>query len=154
MLRYRDRADVGYLEVEEGWKGLSREPLTPSRIGRYEGRLTPRQIWTVDRVLGPLLTQHGYERNSPDPGPIQWRSGYWVERIGQRVLRSMGIYRPLLDEQAVLARRDELFEKKRAAGEGPDAPARPDGRSPGHVPPGTDAKRQLPDTLTAGRRCR
>jgi hypothetical protein len=135
MLRYRDRAESGYLEVEEGWKGMTREPLTPSRIGRYESRLSPRQIWTVDYVLGPRLTRYGYERNSPDPGPIPWRCGYWAERIRQGALRRMGIFRPLLDEQAVLAHRHELVEQKRAARNGPGA------------------KEQRPDTFTAGSHC-
>ena len=115
MLRYGDRAATGYLEVEEGWKGMTREPLTPSRIGRYEGRLTPRQIWTVDHALGRLLTQYGYERNSPNPGSIRWRCGFWAERFYRGLLRSVGIFLPLLDEEAVLARRNELLEKKGAA---------------------------------------
>jgi hypothetical protein len=125
MLRYRERAEIGYLQVEEGWKGLTREPLTASRIGRYEGRLTPRQIWTVDFVLGPRLARYGYERRSPERAPIAWQCGYWAERIQQAALRRLGIYRPLLDERAVLAHRDALVAQGRASGDGPAAPRRP-----------------------------
>lgn len=119
MLRYGARAEEGFLEVEEGWKGLTRQPLTHSRIGRHEERLTPRQIWTVDHVLGPRLARYGYARRSPQPGPMAWRCGYWAERVQQGLLRRIGIFRPLLDERAVLARRAELLERKREAGAGP-----------------------------------
>jgi len=114
MLKYEDKAQAGYLEVEESWKGMTRKALTSSRIGAYAGRMTPRQIWTVERLLGPLLTEHGYERNFLDRAPIRWRSGFWAERLYRALLRSMGIRRLLLDEQAVLARRNDLVEQKRA----------------------------------------
>ena len=114
MLKYEDRAQDGYLEVEEGWKGMTRKPLTPSRIGKYAGQLTPRQIWTVEHMLGPLLTLHGYEPHSPNPGSIRWRSAFWAERIYRKLLRSTGIQGQLLDEQVILARRNELVKQKRA----------------------------------------
>jgi sulfotransferase family protein len=113
MLKYEDRKESGYLEVEEEWKGLTRKPLTQSRIGRYAGRLTPRQIWTVESVLGPLLTRRGYEPSLPHPGPVHWRGGLFAERAYRGVLRSFGIRNPLLNEQAILARRNELVEKKK-----------------------------------------
>lgn len=115
MLKYEGHAKDGYLEVEEGWKGMTRKPLTPSRIGRYADRLTPRQVWTVEQVLGPLMTRHGYDRNFPSAGSIRWQSAFWAERAYRGFLRSVGIQRPLLDEQAVLARRNELVERKRSA---------------------------------------
>lgn len=136
MLRYRDREEIGYVEVEEDWKGMTRQPLTTTRIGRYERRLTPRQIWTVDHVLGSWLTRYGYERHSPDPGPIQWRCGYWAGRLEQAARRRLRLFQPILDERAVLARRNELVRQKRATQEGraatgrhPDA-LRPESESP------------------------
>jgi hypothetical protein len=54
MLRYARREDAGYLEVEESWKGLTRQELTRARVGRYRGRLTPRQVWTVERLESVL----------------------------------------------------------------------------------------------------
>jgi hypothetical protein len=114
MLRYETGAATGYLEVEEAWKGMTRQALTPSRIGRYASRLTPQQIWTIERMLGPLLGRHGYERDSRDPIPLRWRSAFWGERLYRGLLWSVGIGRPLLDEQAVMARRKELLERRAA----------------------------------------
>lgn len=114
MLKYEGHAQAGYLEVEEGWKGMTKKGLTSSRIGSYAGRMTPRQIWTVEHLLGPLLTEHGYERSFPDPAPVGWRSAFWAERLYRGLLRSIGIRRPLLDEQAVLARRNDLAQRKSA----------------------------------------
>lgn len=115
MLRYEEHAASGYLEVEEVWKGMTRQQLTPSRIGRYASRLTPRQIWTMEHALGPLFAQLGYARDSRDPGPLRWRSVFWAERLYRGLLWSVGIGRPLLDEQAVLARRNELFARRSAS---------------------------------------
>jgi hypothetical protein len=125
MLKYEDRKESGYLEVEEEWKGLTRKPLTSSRIGRYAGRLTPRQIWTVESILGPQLTRLGYEPDSRHPGPIRWRGGLFAERAYRALLRTIGIQNPLLNEQAVLARRNELVEQRKQP-----AAVKPETRSP------------------------
>jgi hypothetical protein len=116
MLEFRRREDPGYLEVEKGWKGLTEEPLTTSRIGRFSSRLSPRQVWTVERMLGPLLPAHGYEAVSPARVPLAWSAAFWEERIRRKALRTLGVRPPLLDEQAVLARRNELV---RARGDHP-----------------------------------
>ena len=114
MLRYQEEAASTYLEVEEGWKGMTRRGLTPSRIGRYAGRLTPRQVWTVERMLGGLLASHGYESTARRPAPLHWEAAFWGQRLYERLLWSMGIGRPLLDEEAVIARRNELVAQRRA----------------------------------------
>jgi hypothetical protein len=110
MLKYGSHAKDGYMEVEEVWKGMTREPLTPSRIGRHTDRLSPRQIWTVEQVLGPLLIRCGYRRNGTGRS-MRWQCGFWLERLQRRFLYSVGIRNTLLDEQAVLARRNELVER-------------------------------------------
>jgi sulfotransferase family protein len=115
MLRHQEAASTGFLEVEEGWKGMTRESLTSSRIGRYAAKLDPRQIWMVERTLGDALRGHGYEPTARHPGPLHWRAAFWGERLYRGVLWSvLGIGRPLLDEEAVLARRNELFAQRRA----------------------------------------
>jgi sulfotransferase family protein len=112
MLGYRDRRDAGYLEVEDSYKGMSREAVTSSRIGRYAARLTPRQIWTVERMLGERLTGYGYERTSSPSVPLSWKGGFWAERIYRKVLRSIRTPGSLLDERALLQRRNELVRQR------------------------------------------
>ena len=48
MLRFYERRERGFLEVEEDWKGLTLMPLTKSRVGVYRERLTSREIRTVE----------------------------------------------------------------------------------------------------------
>ena len=120
MLQFAKREDVGYLEVEEGWKGMTRQDLTRARVGRYRGRLTPRQIWTVERRLKSMLPQLGYALASPAPAPIHWHGLLWAERFYRRALRTLGVRQGLLDEQAVLSRRNSLVaarEKRPETGE-------------------------------------
>jgi hypothetical protein len=119
MLQYARREDAGYLEVEESWKGLTRQDLTRARVGRYRGRLTPRQVWIVERRLESVLPGLGYAPPSPAPAPIHWHGLFWAERIYRKALRSLGVRRGLLDEQTVLSRRNELVaarEKRSEAG--------------------------------------
>jgi hypothetical protein len=104
MLQFGNREDAGYLDVEEPWKGLTRQGLTRARVGRYRTRLTPRQIWTVERRLGSILPQLGYERSSAAAAPISWHGTWWAERIYRKALFTLGVRRGLLDEQAVLSR--------------------------------------------------
>lgn len=112
MLDYRDRQDAGYLEVEGSWKGMSREAVTSSRIGRYAAEMTPRQIWTVERMLGQRLKKYGYEGTSSTWAPLSWPCGFWAERIYRRALRSIRTARPFFDEDAVLRRRNELVKQR------------------------------------------
>lgn len=111
MLEFGKREDPGYLEVEKEFKGMTQEALTSSRIGRYAANMTPRQIWMVERMLGPLLAEHGYERASRPRAPAIWHGAFWGEQLYRKALRTFGIQRPLLDEQAVLARRNELVKR-------------------------------------------
>lgn len=115
MLDYRDRRDAGYLEVEGSWKGMSREALTSSRIGRYAARMTPRQTWIVERMLGERLTKYGYEKTRSTSAPLSWRGAFWAERIYRKVLRSIRPPAPLLDERAILQRRNELVKQRGAS---------------------------------------
>jgi len=117
MLRFAERGDVGYLEVEEGWKGLTRQELTRARVGRYRDRLTPRQVWTVERRLESVLPRLGYAQVS-SRAPIHWHGLLWAERLYRKALHTLGVRRGLLDEQTVLARRNTLVA---ARGKRPEA---------------------------------
>jgi hypothetical protein len=108
MLRYAQRADAGYLAVEEEWKGSTRQELTRDRVGRYRESLTPRQAWTVETRLAPLLAELGYAPASPARAPLQWRGLLLAERAWRKTLFTLGVRRPLLDERTVLSRRDAL----------------------------------------------
>lgn len=108
MLRFDKREDAGYLAVEEAWKGGTRQELTRDRVGRYQGRLTPRQVWTVERKLASLLEALGYEPTAPDSVPIHWHGLFWAERVYLKALITIGVRRPLLDERSVLSRRNTL----------------------------------------------
>jgi sulfotransferase family protein len=113
MLQFAQREEVGYLEVEEDWKGMTRQELTRARVGRYRARLTPRQVWTVERRLGSVLPQIGYEPTSTAPAPIHWHGLLWAERFYRKALRTLGLQRWMLDEQAVLSRRNRLLAARR-----------------------------------------
>jgi hypothetical protein len=120
MLRFAVREDTGYLEVEEGWKGLTRQELTRKRVGRYRARLTPRQIWTIERRLAASLPRLGYEASSPASVPLTWHVLLWGERLYRKALHTVGVRRDLLDEQAVRSRRDQQARERglsREAGE-------------------------------------
>jgi hypothetical protein len=120
MLEFAKREEVGYLEVEEEWKGMTRQELTRARIGRYRGRLTPRQVWTVERRLESVLPQIGYEPVSTAPPPIHWHCLLWAERLYRKALRTLGVPRWMLDEQTLLSRRNALVAargKRPATGE-------------------------------------
>lgn len=125
MLQFAEREDAGYLEVEEGWKGLTRAELTRDRVGRYRGRLTPRQVWTVEKRLESVLPPLGYARSSTVPVPAHWHGLLWVERFYRKAQRkaqlALGVRRGLLDEQTVLSRRNTLVaarEKRPQTGRG------------------------------------
>lgn len=113
MLRHDEREDQGFLEVEAEWKGLTNQALTDSRIGRYARKLTPRQIWTVERLLGPMLGQYGYAPSGVGAGSPAWKAAFWGERIWRKALRTLGARPSLLDEAAVMARRNQLIGERR-----------------------------------------
>jgi len=108
MLQFARREDAGYLEVEEGWKGSTRQELTRARVGRYQARLTPRQVWTIERRLRALLPALGYAPTAPARVPPHWHALLWAERMYRKALLTVGVRRPLLDERTVLSRRNTL----------------------------------------------
>jgi len=108
MLCYTEREDRGYLPVEEEWKGMTQKELTRERIGRHESVLSPRQTWTVERMVGDFLDHYGY--SSASESRISWHCRFWIERVYRKMLRITGRGLPLLDEQSVLARRNKLVE--------------------------------------------
>ncbi|MDJ0592532.1 MAG: sulfotransferase [Pleurocapsa sp. MO_226.B13] len=63
MLRFYERKERGYVDAEAEWKDLTLKPLTLKRVGIYREQLKPREIWTVEQMLGELLVEYGY---SPD----------------------------------------------------------------------------------------
>lgn len=97
MLRFYEREDAGYLASEAGWKSLTLAPLDPSRHGRYRTLLSMRDIRAVERVMGTLLAEYGYER---EPGPrdrLAWRARdafergrWWLERMARSVSKRLG----------------------------------------------------------------
>jgi hypothetical protein len=120
MLQFARREDPGYLEVEEEWKGMTRQELTAARVGRYRARLSPRQIWTVEQRLQTFLPGIGYERDMPASAPLHWHGIFWAERIYRKALHTLGVRRGLLDERSVLARRDALLAARRERAPGND----------------------------------
>ncbi|MEO1130805.1 MAG: sulfotransferase, partial [Planctomycetota bacterium] len=73
MLRFNEREDSGFMERERGWKELTLKPLTTARVGRYRDKLTPRQVRTVEHVLGSRLQRLGYAREADMPDKLSWR---------------------------------------------------------------------------------
>jgi sulfotransferase family protein len=119
MLQFTKREEVGYLEVEEGWKGNTRQELTRARVGRYREKLTPRQVWTVERRLQEMLPRLGYPQTSAARAPLHWHGMLWAERAYRKALLTLGVRRPLLDERTVLSRRNTLVAARgRGAGSG------------------------------------
>jgi hypothetical protein len=112
MLQFAKREDAGYLEVEEAWKGSTRQELTRDRVGRYQARLTPRQVWTLERRLGALLPALGYAAGPPQRAPMHWHALLWAERLYRKALLTVGVRRPLLDERTVLSRRNTLVAER------------------------------------------
>ncbi len=70
MLHFDQRSQRGYVDAEAEWKDLTLKPLTLERIGRYREQLKPREIWTIEQLLGELLIEYGYEpEQEVDPRP-------------------------------------------------------------------------------------
>ena len=108
MLRFYSRRERGYVDAEAEWKDLTLEPLTKKRIGIYREQLTPEEIWTVERVLGRLLVDYGYE---PDREVCQhghWSIAYFAERIkwGLKCFL-IGGSRKFIDEKPVIKKLSE-----------------------------------------------
>jgi hypothetical protein len=115
MLQFARREDAGYLEVEEGWKGSTRQELTRDRVGRFRGRLTPRQVWTLERRLAALLPRLGYAPTAAGHVPPHWHALLWAERAYRKALLTLGVRMPLLDERTVLSRRNRLVAARENA---------------------------------------
>lgn len=79
MLRYHERPDKGFAGFEGEWKNLTLQPLTRGRIGRYREKLSPREIRTVERTIGPHLRALGYE----PAGDVPHRIGWWARDAGE-----------------------------------------------------------------------
>ncbi len=110
MLEFTNRTEPGYLRVEHEWKSLTQQPLTTSRIGIYRNNLSLREAWSVERTLGPLMSEYGYISAPTSLLPIVWAVMHVMERSKLWLIHLMGRERPLLDKQSALQRRNELAE--------------------------------------------
>lgn len=79
MLRFHERADPGFLDLERDWKNLTLQALTNARIERYRRELSDREIRLVEWTLGPLMTDLGYERDSTASDNPRWNSEFEAE---------------------------------------------------------------------------
>lgn len=70
MLAYHEREAAGYTASERGWKEGTRKPLDRSRIGAFREKLTAREVWTVERVVGEHMGRLGYERGVRGVRPL------------------------------------------------------------------------------------
>lgn len=113
MLRFHERQERGFLEVEEDWKGLTLKPLTKARVGIYREQLQPREIRTVEHILGPLMAEYAYELDTEveyDPG---WLEADLAEKKNWELRRSVEGSGPYVDEQLVLGKRAAMRSKRR-----------------------------------------
>ena len=81
MLRFHERRERGYVDAEAEWKDLTLKPLTQERVGIYRKQLKPREIWTVERMLGELLVEYGYEPNQEVSQRLSWLIVHVAEQI-------------------------------------------------------------------------
>ena len=72
MLRFYERKERGYVDAEAEWKDLTLKPLTLKRVGIYRKQLKPREIWTVEQILGKLLVEYGYSPDLEVDTPLDW----------------------------------------------------------------------------------
>jgi len=73
MLNYHQRQDAGFAAREQDWKRGTLEPIDPNAKARYLHRLNARQIAGIQRVLGPVLCEAGYE-----PHTVAWKPSFQV----------------------------------------------------------------------------
>jgi LPS sulfotransferase NodH len=86
MLSYPERAESGFLASESDWKSATRQPLDPTRIGRYRAVLGPRAIRRVEGILAEELPALGY---ALAPAP-RWRPDWWWADWRERRRRDRG----------------------------------------------------------------
>jgi len=89
MVRPHERASKGFAGFEAGWKDLTLQPLTLSRIGRYREKLTPREIRTVERAVGHHLQELGYTPEPGIPHRLDWAIADAGAYLGWRVRRNL-----------------------------------------------------------------
>ena len=105
MLRFDQRSQRGYVDAEAEWKDLTLKPLTLERMGRYRQHLQPREIWTVEQLLGELLREYGYEPDREGAPRLEWLLIKVAEQIkwGLKCFL-IGGSQKLLDEKPVVQR--------------------------------------------------
>lgn len=99
MLRYDRRDSAGFPEREAVSKSLTQKPIDRSRVGRYRDLLSPRDVRTIERVLGAHIERLGYERDDVLPADrLTWAVGdglasgsRWCSRQLRSVRRRIGI---------------------------------------------------------------
>ena len=123
MLAFSQRADPGYHPAEIDWKGSTSKPLTDANIGRYAARLSPRQVWTIERRLGPLLRAYGYQPTTGVRPRVDWRCRYGIERVYRKVRRLLGFAPHFFDEAMMKERRNAIMAPPAEAAGGPAAVA-------------------------------
>jgi hypothetical protein len=120
MLSPHEREDPGFNEREMKWKGMTLQPVTKKRIGRFREKLTPLQIWLIERITAHELAAAGYRRDQPRLGAVRWNAilfGEWLRwqrsKWAQSVRRRLGL------------ESKDPSRSRLAVGEAPAAPARP-----------------------------
>jgi hypothetical protein len=84
------------MEREKAWKGLADTPISKARIGRYQEKLTPRQIRLIERTAAPMMEEMGYAPTQGLRDRLAWRAGdalewgWWrVTRLGRSVRKRL-----------------------------------------------------------------
>ena len=105
MLRFYERKERGYVDAEAEWKDLTLKPLTRERVGIYREQLKPREIWTVERILGELLVEYGYFPDREFSQRLDWLIVNVAEQIkwGLKCFL-IGGSRKFMDEKPVIER--------------------------------------------------
>ncbi|MCL4221367.1 MAG: sulfotransferase [Phycisphaerales bacterium] len=70
MLNPAGREKKGFAHYEEH-KLRTLEKVTPSRIGRYKGKMSAVDVAVIERICGPLMIEFGYELERK-PAPFAW----------------------------------------------------------------------------------
>ncbi len=81
MLQFYERKERGYVDAEAEWKDLTLQPLTLERMGIYQEQLKPREVWTVERILGKLLVEYGYSPEGEISPCRDWSIIHVAEQI-------------------------------------------------------------------------
>lgn len=62
---------------EAQWKSKARTAPDPTRIGVWKRQCTPRQIWKMNTIMGPMLRHYGYTDTSLQDCPLGYRLVLW-----------------------------------------------------------------------------